>query len=279
MKPIVTPDVLAGWMNKKAITIIDVRSVLQDPDKGEGAYKKAHIPGAFYWHLEHDLSGEVQSHGGNHPLPLSKTFIAKLEELGLKKDSPVVVYDAANDMFAARAWFLLHYFGHEAVYVLDGGFKAWEAAGYTVTTTMPDTPTRTVWDGKEATDITVTMEQVKASNRMGMRLLDARAPERYRGEKEPLYDKAGHIPGAVNYFWQDVLKEDGSYKTVEQLQEHFRGLPKEQEIIVSCGSGISACPNYLALKMAGFKQVRLYPGSYSDWISYPSNDVETEISK
>lgn len=275
MEPIITPEKLASWLKDDMVTVIDVRSVLQEPDKGKETYEKSHIPGAFYWHLEHDLSGEVQTHGGNHPLPEPKVFIAKLEELGLKKDTPVVVYDTANDMFAARAWFLLHYFGHEAAYVLDGGFQAWEAAGYEVTMVQPDLPAPSAWDGKSVSDITVTMDEVKHRDREEMVLLDARAPERYRGEKEPLYDKAGHIPGAVNYFWQDVLQEDGTYKTAEQLQAHFHGLAKEKEIIVSCGSGISACPNYLALKRAGFPHIRLYPGSYSDWISYTDNDVET----
>src|SRR5699024_477748 len=125
MEPIMTLQEADRLIKEQVVTVIDVRSNLKQPDKGEQAYQTNHLPGAFYLHLERDLSGEVKEHGGNHPLPPVETFIEKLEQIGVTQEKPVLIYDTANDMFAARAWWLLHYFGHEKVYILDGGYDAW----------------------------------------------------------------------------------------------------------------------------------------------------------
>lgn len=271
MEPILTKEQVKTMMEEKTVTVIDVRSNLQHPDKGEQAYQEAHLPGAFYLHLERDLSGEKQTHGGNHPLPSQAHLEEKLQQFGVRNDKPIIVYGTDNDMFAGRAWWLLYYLGHPAVYLLDGGYNAWVQAGYETTAELP-TATPSDWRGDALPNATAAMEEVKKRADQTV-LIDSRAPERYTGETEPMYAKAGHIPGAANYFWKDVLQEDGTWKTQGQLQEHFRHLNEADEIIVSCGSGVSACPNYIALKRAGFQNVKLYPGSYSDWISYDENEV------
>ncbi|MEI3604160.1 sulfurtransferase [Pseudogracilibacillus sp. SE30717A] len=274
MTYIMTPTELKEKSRNNNLVIIDVRSNLTDPDQGEALYKEGHIPGAYYLHLEKDLSGEVKKHGGNHPLPDVEIFAGKLGKMGIDESSSAVIYDAKNDMFAARAWWLLYYMGHESCYVLDGGYTAWKNAGYDVTKEIP-TEKNAHFTPRLRKDIVVDMHEVKHRDKQKSLLIDSRARDRYLGKTEPLYKKAGHIPGAKNYFWQEVLDESGQWKNVEQLKEHFSSLKDSEDIIVSCGSGISACPNFIALKMAGYHHVKLYPGSFSDWISYEDNPIET----
>lgn len=276
MSWIISPKELHTSLNKnEEIIIIDVRSNLLNPDEGLEVYKKSHIPNAYYLHLTEDLSGEVKQHGGNHPLPDIEQFSHKLGQFGVTKDSKVVVYDDHHDMFAPRAWWLLRYFGVNQTFVLNGGFKAWQEAGYEVTDEIPKAnDTEFIPSIKD--DSVVTMEDVRNRNRDRTILIDSRAYERYIGKVEPLYQKAGHIPGAVNYFWEEVFDLDGNWKTVVALKKHFKGLEDAEEIIVSCGSGVSACANILALEMIGFKNIKLYAGSFSDWISYDENEIETK---
>lgn len=259
------------------VIILDARSNLARPDDGYYAYMEEHIVGAQYIHLEKDLSGEVRTHGGNHPLPDVETFSKKLRQLGVNNDSTVVVYDEGNEMFAPRAWFVLRYVGIENVYVLQGGFRAWKHATYPVTSETKERREGNFTPNVQH-DLIITMEEVRDRNMDTEVLLDARAKNRYLGKTEPLYDKAGHIPGAKNFFWADILDEDGNWKSKEALQAHFANLKEYDTIIASCGSGISACPNVLALQIAGFDDVKLYVGSFSDWISYEENDIETKES-
>lgn len=258
------------------LVIVDTRFQLDNSDKGRQEYEKAHLPGAMYFDLEKDLSGETGEHGGNHPLPDIPTFADKLGKAGIDQNTMVVVYDKGNDMFAPRFWWLLHYLGHENVYLLEGGYEAWTSAGYPVTREI------TKKDGKIFTPVIrhqeiVDIHHIKDNiEKKYATLIDSRSYDRYVGRVEPLYSKAGHIPGAKNYFWMDVVNGDGKWKSKEELEKHFKGLDKNSEIIVSCGSGVSATPNIMALKMAGFTKVKLYPGSYSDWISYNENQVETK---
>ncbi|MFD2044269.1 sulfurtransferase [Ornithinibacillus salinisoli] len=256
------------------IVIVDVRFQLQDPSAGRIAYESGHIPGAAYLDLNNDLSGKVYEHGGKHPLPNPKDFAQKLGEIGIDQDTTVVVYDQHNDMFASRLWWLLQYMGHEKVYLLDGGFAAWIAKGYETSIEVPMFRKKTFQPNvsqDQIVDVNRIKENIESADAI---LIDSRAKDRYLGKEEPLYKKAGHIPGAKNFFWKNVLREDGSWKTEEELREHFASLNKDDEIIVSCGSGVSACPNILALKRLGYKNVKLYPGSFSDWISYEDNRVE-----
>lgn len=257
----------------KNIVILDVRYDLQDEAAGRRAYQNDHIPSAFYIDLKEDLSGPTQNHGGAHPLPNPEKLSKTLGNIGINHETPVIIYDEDNGMFAARAWWVLFYIGLEKIYVLDGGYALWKKAGLPVTEEIPkENPVELIPKVRE--NLYVNMEEVKEKvSKDEAILIDSRAPERYRGEVEPLYEKAGHIPGAVNYFYKNVYNGDGTWKNQEELKSLYKTLPKKKEIIVSCGSGVSACSNILGLRRAGFKNVKLYPGSYSDWISYEENEV------
>lgn len=278
MSFIVTKEWLRQELNndQENITVIDVRFDMAHPEAGQENYKNEHIPSAVYLDLNKDLSGPAEKHGGGHPLPDVHLFAKKLGDLGISNDQHIVVYDQDNGMFAGRAWWLLHYIGHEHVYVLDGGFKDWVEAAYDVTNEEVEKEVA-IFTPHVRQDAIVDITGVKENvNKRSAILIDSRAKSRYLGEEEPMYAKAGHIPGAKNYFWKNVLNEDGTYKSKEELAVHFASLSKDEEIIVSCGSGVSACPNILVLKELGYENVKLYPGSFSDWISYEDNELETK---
>lgn len=274
MAYIVTIDQLRQLQEEADVVLIDVRSHLMQPELGRSQYGEAHLPEAFFLDMEEDLSGEVGQHGGNHPLPNIDELAEKLGIMGIRPETKVVTYDDSNGMFAARAWWLLQYIGHKDSMVLEGGYQAWVDAGHSVTDVVPER-TPTTFIPNVSTNEVVSMKEVKERDKQKSVLIDSRTFSRYIGESEPLYKKAGHIPGAKNYFWQGVLDEEKRWKDKVALQEHFHALTEAEEIIVSCGSGVSACPNILALKAAGFTNVKLYPGSYSDWISYDENDIVT----
>lgn len=271
---LVEKEMLINWLKEDDLVVIDVRADLQDETYGQYVYEKGHIPRAQFLDLEIDLSGPVQKHGGNHPLPPLDTFSKKLGTIGISGDERVVVYDEGGGMFAPRAWFLLRHVGLTKVYILNGGFKAWEKAQYPITTKQGEVTDKAFTPRINETEI-VRMEEVKNRKESSI-LIDSRAPERYRGEVEPLYARAGHIPGAVNYFWEEVFTKDGLLKDVDKLKNHFNDLPRDKEIIVSCGSGVSACANLFALRKLGYQQVKLYAGSFSDWISYADNPIDSK---
>lgn len=273
--------VTSEWVSKRLeetdsnLIIVDCRFELQSPEVGKRLFIENHLPTAVYLDLNKDLSGPTQRHGGNHPLPDMHEFAEKLGNLGIDEKTTVVVYDQANEMYAPRLWWLLTYMGHEDVYILDGGYEKWVAEGRTVTQEIV-TRTPKVFTPHIQTDAKVDIEGVKEKlGNQSAILIDSRAKDRYLGKVEPLYARAGHIPGAKNYFFKGVLKDNGLWKNTQEMEVHFADLPKNKEIIVSCGSGVSACPNIIALKQAGYTNVKLYPGSYSDWISYEENEVET----
>ncbi|MGJ9459499.1 sulfurtransferase [Oceanobacillus sp. CF4.6] len=256
--------------------IVDVRFELDDHDVGRRMYLKNHLPEAVYLDLHKDLSGRVEKHGGSHPLPDFKLFASKIGNIGIDKNTTVVIYDQGNEMFAARLWWLLETIGHERVYILEGGYNRWVEEGNEVTEKLPSLKAKK-YQAEINSNRILDMQEVKDKMKTNSAvLIDSRARERYLGEWEPLYSKAGHIPGAKNYYWKDVLSDDGIWRKGEALQDHFASLSKEDEIIVSCGSGVSACPNILALKAAGFTNIKLYPGSFSDWISYDENEIDLE---
>lgn len=278
MSFLVSVDQLANMIKNKEenIVVIDVRFQLTNPDAGKDAYLEEHIPGAVYLDLNKDLSGEVKEHGGSHPLPEREELASKLGQLGIDQETTVVIYEEQNGMFSSRCLWLLHDLGHEKAYILDGGLTKWKEENNEVSTDIPKTEKKT-FKLDSIHNETVNMQDVKQKMKeKSAILIDSRSRERYLGNTEPLYTKAGHIPGAKNYFWKDVLNEDGIWRTEKELEDHFAELPKDKEIIVSCGSGVSACPNILALKRAGFKNIKLYPGSFSDWISYNDNQLETK---
>ncbi|WP_174615637.1 sulfurtransferase [Virgibacillus ihumii] len=276
MTEIVSVEWLAERMkeNSRDTVIVDVRFQLTDDEAGRKEYLAGHIPTAVYLDLDKDLSGKAAKHGGNHPLPDMETFTAKISHIGIDNDTTVVVYGKDNDMFAGRLWWLLQYVGLEKVYLLEGGYDEWVRKGYDISTDIPRLEAATfnpAIQENEAVDIEYVKEKLDDKSAI---LIDSRGKDRYLGKTEPLYAKAGHIPGAKNYFWKKVLDDEGKWKNEADLKEHFNDLPHDKEIIVSCGSGVSATPNVLALKAAGFENVKLYPGSFSDWISYEENEVE-----
>lgn len=274
MKIFIEPSELNEKLNTLAIRIVDCRFHLSNPEDGRKRYEQEHILGAVYLDLEKDLSGPVQKHGGRHPLPKIEDFVACIEDVGIDEEMIVVAYDDEDGAFASRFWWLMKYIGHEKVYILNGGFHAWKEKGYQTTKEIPKYE-RTVYQAKVQSDMIASVEDVrKAMNGTETILIDSRELKRYLGEVEPIDKKAGHIPRAKSFFWKNNI-ENGRFKTKDQLQRQFAHFEKEKSYIVYCGSGVTACPNVVALKEAGFLNVRLYPGSWSDWISYEDNPIAT----
>ena len=279
-KTLISTDVLAARLADPLWIIADCRFKLNDVAWGEREWSAAHIPGAQYAHLDRDLSGPKTGTNGRHPLPdvdvLSETF----GRFGITSGKQVVAYDQDSGMFASRMWWLLRWLGHEAVAVLDGGFAKWIGEGRPVSVAADrDKPPRATFHAAPRRDMTVDIGDVSAhSHDAGWRLLDARAPERYRGEVEPMDPVAGHIPGAASYFFQQNIGERGTFRTPADLRARFgpyvNGIEPSQ-IVCYCGSGVQACHNLLALDHAGVSGAKLYPGSWSEWVSDRSRPVET----
>jgi thiosulfate/3-mercaptopyruvate sulfurtransferase len=274
LKYVVDKHWLKTHLDDTSVKIVDCRFSLADSEKGRKEYNTGHLPGAIFFDLEKDLSSPVQEHGGRHPLPILDEFITKLEAAGIDETKTIVAYDGGEGAYAARFWWLLHYLGHEQVFVLNGGFSQWAAAGFPVTTELPSYQKVkfNICLKPEVSASIEEVEQVAQGNRDDIVLIDSREEKRYLGMEEPIDKKAGHIPGAINKPWMLGLS-GGEYNSISAQKERFKDINPEHEIIVYCGSGVTATPNFLALKEAGFKNVKLYPGSFSDWISYPENKV------
>jgi thiosulfate/3-mercaptopyruvate sulfurtransferase len=269
-------QVLERLMSGKRQVLADCRFQLGQPGQGRLAYEQGHLPGAVYLDLEEDLSGPVGLHGGRHPMPDLGVLSLKLGERAIDRDTAVIVYDDQGGAMASRLWWLLRFMGHEQVYLMDGGFSRWQAAGYPVNDEPPLAAKPKVFGSRVKNLQLVVMEDVRQKLEWpGTVLIDSREPKRYRGEEESIDKKAGHIPGAVNRFWKDNLDADGLWKDREALKERFASISPDQEIIVYCGSGVTACPNLLALAEAGRPDAKLYLGSWSDWISHEENPVAT----
>jgi len=273
---LIEPDELALRMDSGSVqdfVLVDCRFRLDDKEAGRRAYAKGHIAGAVYAHLQTDLSASPGSRGGRHPLPSADAFGLFLQTIGVGPSTYVIAYDDGGEM-AARLWWLLHYYSHERVSVLQGGITAWQEAGYPLVTHLPSPqPAREKLLLQPRPEWLVTREEVQARTVLpasDLWLLDSRALERFRGEVEPLDPRAGHIPGAHCYFWGDALAGPGKYKTEAELRRHFAGLPDAP--VVYCGSGVTACVNVLALRLIGVA-ARLYAGSFSDWCSEETNEV------
>jgi thiosulfate/3-mercaptopyruvate sulfurtransferase len=260
--------------------VIDCRHDLVNPDAGRNAYAEGHIPNAQFAHVDTDLAGDkVGPDGafrGRHPLPDRDAFIETLRRWGVNDTSQVVAYDAHGGMFAARLWWMLRWVGHEAVAVLDGGLPAWTAHG-TWLSTEPAARARGNLQGKPSLVASVGADDILANLSPASRtVIDARAPDRFRGENETLDPVGGHIPGAKNRFFKDNLQADGRFKPAAQLREEFGQLIGEPAAgIMQCGSGVTACHNLLALEVAGLPGAALYPGSWSEWCADPSRPVAT----
>lgn len=276
METIVSMEWVRQRLGNADVVIVDCRFALGKPDAGREAYAAGHLPGAVYIDLERDMSGPVTEHGGRHPLPDLGTFTLKLWKAGVADTSTVIAYDDQGGAMASRFWWMMHFLGHDQTVVMDGGFTKWQEAGLPVTDAVPQ-PAQRSFKPHVRNRLLVSMNEVKERlGRPGTVLIDSREAPRYRGEAEPIDRVAGHIPGAVNAFWKDSLGADGLWQPAAAQRERFAPLVDgADEVIVYCGSGVTACPNVLALKMAGYDNVKLYGGSWSDWISYADNPIAT----
>ena len=267
---------LAAHLTAPNFVIIDGRFDLAKPQAGEAAYADGHIPGAAYAHLDRDLSGPKTGSNGRHPLPDPMVLAATFSRLGIDATAQVVAYDQDNGMYASRLWWMLRWMGHTAVAVLDGGFAAWMADGHAVTAGIEVYGAR-AFSGTPNPSFTVDAATVGAlATSDTARVIDARAPERYRGEIEPIDPAAGHIPGAANHWFARNL-ENGRFRPADALRAEFEAVAggvSSDQVVSYCGSGVTACHNLLALEHAGLRGARLYPGSWSEWVSDPARPVE-----
>lgn len=274
--PLVDCETLAAHQFDPRWRIFDCRHRLEDPTAGERAYAVEHIRGAFFLHLDRDLSGPKTGKNGRHPLPDPRVLAGKLTACGVSDETQVVVYDDTSGMFAARLWWLLRWLGHDRVAVLDGGLQEWLRCGKTVTAepshSAPGSMTL------QLRDATVDTAEVLAGiGSPSMVVVDARGADRFSGTNEPIDPVGGHIPGARNRFFQLNLDERGRFKQPEALRTEFQWLldgTSPSAVVHQCGSGVTACHNLLAMEIAGLRGSRLYPGSWSEWVSDSARPVE-----
>ncbi len=265
VSPLIGARELLRRLGEAILRVIDVRFELTEPAVGPALYAAGHVPGAVYLNLDRDLAS-APGERGRHPLPDLSELARKLGEHGVGRDHDVVVYDQDGSMYAARAWWLLRYMGHERVRVLDGGFRAYLAEGGPVTTQVPPHPA-TTFGVDVHREMVVDLAEVRSRlGDAGMLLLDARSPERFRGDTEPLDPKAGHVPGAINLPYARSVGPTGMLSP-EELRRLYgvEALPADEDLVAYCGSGVSAAQLVLALEVAGLPGVKLYPGSWSEW--------------
>ena len=267
---------LASHLDDPAWVVFDCRHDLAKPDSGALAYATAHIPGARFLHLDRDLSAPTTGKNGRHPLPDPQAFMRTLGAAGVDSNKQVVAYDDKMGVYAARLWWMLRWLGHENVAVLDGGYAKWTHEARPVTGAPPQ-PVPARFAGRPRAISVDADEVLGAIGRPGRVLIDARAPDRYRGENETLDPVGGRIGGSLNRFFRDNLDASGCFKPAAELRQAFTALLGDappDAVVHSCGSGVSACHNLLAMEIAGLSGSRLYPGSWSEWCSDPSRPTE-----
>lgn len=262
------------------ILVIDCRFDLSNPQAGQQQYAQNHLPGAVFLDLDKDLCGVKTGTNGRHPLPERETLAQKLRTLGVNQNTSIIVYDQQDSMFAAHLWWLLQWLGHTHVRVLDGGLVTWENKGGPLSTELP--PARPEGNFQAQQPLTPTVNADQILRNLGssqLYIIDARAPERFRGEVEPLDPAAGHIPGAINRFFKQNLQADGTFKAPEQLHQKWVQILNDHPldtVVHQCGSGVSACHNLLSMVHAGFNMAALYPGSWSEWSASPERPIAQE---
>lgn len=264
------------WVKEQSASIrfVDCRFHLQHPQKGKQEYEHSHIPGAIYMDLEKDLSSPIQDTGGRHPLPSLIDFQTVIQNAGLKQNDIIVAYDDQNHAMASRFIWMMKYMGHKHSYVLNGGWNAWLETGMEVSREVPNYPVSS-FERNVQRDMIADQEYVtKHMHEPNTIILDSRSYTRYAGIEEPIDKKAGHIPSALNSEWTSIMKPNGKWKSKDELIAHFSQFGDPEKWIVYCGSGVTAVPNVLALYEAGFQDVHLYVGSWSDWITNSNNPIE-----
>lgn len=277
MNMLVSAAGLAAHLDDAEWVIFDCRHDLMDLGKGERLYREGHIAGAHFAHLDIDLSGEKNGRNGRHPLPSPAAFGAFLARHGVTASAKIVAYDDAGGPYAARLWWLARWIGLRDVALLDGGLPAWNVAGLPLSRSVPvprpaalraQANPLMVWSAAEV--------EARLHDHATMTLIDARAPERYRGDVEPIDPVGGHIPGAYNRFFKDNLRADSTLRTPDEIRAAFHALAPElnpAHVVHQCGSGVTACANLFAMEYAGLMGSKLYAGSWSEWVSDPARPV------
>jgi len=269
-------ETLATHLQDPDWVIVDCRFRLTDCEAGRVAYAEGHLPGAVYADLDQDLSSPVTAHSGRHPLPEPDSLAARCRGWGIGTRSQVVVYDDAGGAVAARLWWLLRWLGHDFVALLDGGIPAWRAAHLALEQRLPEPRSGDLVANINNKMWIETDKLLDETTRSHLLLVDARSAARFRGEQEPIDPVAGHIPGAVSFPLERNLDPDGRFRSPDELQTLWQvrlGSTPATSVVHSCGSGVSACHNLLAMEVAGFSGSLLYPGSWSEWIRDPARPV------
>ena len=276
MRTLIDTATLARHLDDPDWLVVDVRHQLTDPSAGRRAYLDGHIPGAFFLHLDVDLSGAKTGSNGRHPLPTAAAFGRTFRRIGLDEGKTVVIYDDAGGMFAARMWWMLRWVGFFGGAVLDGGWSKWQRERRLVSYTEPP-PSASDFhgfaQGQAWVDADFVAQHLQTPD---MLLVDARSPDRFAGDNETLDPVGGHIPGALNRFFQSNLEPSGCFLSPGQLRAAFRELLGDIDprlVVHQCGSGVTACHNLLAMELAGMHGSRLYPGSWSEWCSDPARPI------
>jgi len=277
---LVSTEQLAAHLTDWAV--VDCRWNLQDPVWGPASYREGHIPGAVHAALDADLAGPKTGGGGRHPIPSADALEAQFGRLGIGRGTQVAVYDQDIGMFASRLWWMLRYAGHDAVALVDGGWARWSREGRPAGT---GTERRSVctFRGNVRPEMRAGLDEVeRRTGDADWLIVDARAPERFEGRSEPIDRAAGHIPGAVNHHFRTNASEDGVLLPPDVLRQRYASLADgrdPKQVVMYCGSGVTACHNLLAMEHAGLPGARLFPGSWSEWSADPARPVETGPAK
>lgn len=265
---------LQQGLSQPAWRVVDCRFDLLRSAKGHEEYVRGHIPGATYANLDEDLAGPVSESTGRHPLPSPEFFADTLGAWGIDNDSQVVVYDHGSGAIAARLWWMLKWIGHEKVAVLNGGFGAWQDAGYEVSD-LVESVVGSRFRAEPNPDLIIPTSEVAEAPLV----VDARDKERFAGRREPIDSVAGHIPGAVNHPFSESIDAEGGWKSRDQLRgvwQRVLGADTDRSWVAMCGSGVTACHLALSAGLAGYRLPRLYVGSWSEWIRDPGRPVATD---
>ncbi len=279
---LISTEALAANLSDPDLVVFDCRHDLMDVQAGRNAYAADHIPGARFAHLDENLSGAKTGHSGRHPLPDIVALSNWLGQQGVAAGKQVVTYDASGGFFAARLWWMLRWMGHDTVAVLDGGLPKWKLENRPLTQAAPHSEPATftprAQDGLRV-DVSTVLQNLRSPD---MLIVDARTPERFAGLNETMDPVGGHIPGAVNRFFQSNLESNGTFKPASTLHREFIDLMNghaPEQIVHQCGSGVTACHNVLAMEVAGLEGSRLYPGSWSEWCADRSRPMEPQPAK